>query len=149
MSDDLATATDAQQNELLTKYKEGKGPAYTQALAGAIPRLKGDNKSKARDALAERLTRMTADTLRAQLKDDDPEIRRAAALACAMKDDKSHVPDLIPLLDDSEPLVSRAAHAALKSLSNQDFGPAKDAPSKGRAQAIDAWKDWWAKQERK
>jgi len=149
MSDDLATATDAQQNELLTKYREGKGPAYTQALAGAIPRLKGDNKSKARDALAERLTRMTADTLRAQLKDDDPEIRRAASLACAMKDDKSHVPDVIPLLDDSEPLVSRAAHAALKSLTNQDFGPAKDAPSKDRAQAIDAWKDWWAKQERK
>jgi hypothetical protein len=149
MSDDLASASDAQQNELLMKYKEGKGPNYTQALAGAIPRLKGDNKSKARDALAERLTRMTADTLRAQLKDDDPEIRRAAALACAMKDDKSHVPDLIPLLDDAEPLVGRAAHAALKSLSNQDYGPAKDAPSKDRAQAIDAWKDWWAKQERK
>jgi len=149
MSDDLATASDAQQSELLIKYKEGKGPAYTQALATAIPRLKGENKSMARDALAERLTRMTADTLRIQLKDDDPEIRRAASLACAMKDDKSHVPDLIPLIDDSEPLVARAAHAALKSLTNQDFGPAKDASPKDRAKAIEAWKDWWTKKERK
>ncbi len=149
MSDDLAAATDAQQAELLSKYKEGKGPAYTQALAGAIPRLKGENKTKARDALAERFTRMTADTLRAELKDDDPEIRRAASLACAMKDDKSHISDLIPLLDDPEPLVGRAAHAALKSLTNQDFGPVKDASAKDRVQAIEAWKEWWAKQERK
>ncbi len=90
---------------------------------------------------------MTADTLRAQLKDDDPEIRRAASLACAMKDDKNHIPDLIPMLDDSEPLVSRAAHAALKSLTSQDFGPAKDASAKDRAKALEAWKTWWSKQQ--
>lgn len=149
MSDELAVAPDALQAELLAKYKEGKGPAYTLALAGAIPRLKGENKSKARDALAERFTRMKAATLRAELKDDDPEIRRAASLACAMKDDKSHIPDLIPLLDDPEPLVGRAAHAALKSLAGQDFGPAKDAQPNERAQAIAAWKGWWARQEAK
>jgi hypothetical protein len=149
MSDELATANDGQQSDLLTRYKEGKGQAYTQALAGAIPRLKGENKIKAREALAERLTRMTADTLRTELKDDDPEIRRAASLACAMKDDKIHVPDLIPLLDDPEPLVGRAAHAALKSLTSQDFGPPKDASSKDRAKAMEAWKDWWVKQENK
>ena len=64
-----------------------------------------------------------------------------------MKDDKSHIPDLIPLLDDREPLVGRAAHAALKSLTNQDFGPAKGASAKDRAQAVEAWKDWWEKQK--
>jgi len=149
MSEDLVAAPAPQQEELLGKYKEGKGAAYTLALAGAIPRLSGDSKTKARDALADRFTRMTAVTLRAELKDDDPEIRRAASLACAMKDDKSHVPDLIPLLDDPEPLVARAAHAALKSLTSQDFGPAKDASAKDRTQAIEAWKGWWAKQERK
>ena len=55
---------------------------------------------------------MTADTLRGKLKDDDAEIRRAAAVACAMKDEKSFVPDLIEILDDPEPIVSRAAMAA-------------------------------------
>jgi hypothetical protein len=149
MSDELVAAKAPQQEELLGKYKESKGSSYTLALAGAIPRLSGESKTKARYALAERLTRMTADTLRAELKDDDPEIRRAASLACAMKDDKSHIPDLIPLIDDPEPLVSRAAHAALTSLANQDFGPAKDASAKDRAQAIEAWRNWWAKQERK
>jgi hypothetical protein len=149
MIEDLVTANSPQQDELLGKYKEGKGAAYTLALAGAIPRLSGESKTKARDALAERLTRMTADTLRAELKDDDPEIRRAASLACAMKDDKNHVPDLIPLLDDPEPLVARAAHAALKSLTNQDFGPGKDGSPKDRAQAVEAWKGWWAKQEKR
>jgi hypothetical protein len=149
MSEELAAAKGTQQEELLAKYKEGKGSAYTMALAGAIARLSGDSKNKTRDALAERLTRMTAATLRAELKDDDPEIRRAASLACAMKDDKSHMPDLIPLLDDPEPLVNRAAHAALKSLSNQDFGPAKDASVKERARAVEAWKAWWEKQSQK
>jgi len=147
MTEELAATKGAQQEELLAKYKEAKGPAYTLALAGAIPRLSGESKSKARDALAERLTRMTAATLRAELKDEDAEIRRAASLACAMKDDKSHIPDLIPLLDDREPLVGRAAHAALKSLTNQDFGPAKGASAKDRAQAVEAWKDWWEKQK--
>jgi hypothetical protein len=149
MTEDLTAAPEGQQGELLAKYKEGKGPNYTQALAAAIPRLKGENKTKAREALAERFTRMTAVTLREELKDDDPEIRRAAALACAMKDDKSHVPDLIPLLDDPEPLVGRAAHAALKSLSSQDFGPAKDASPNERKQAIAAWKGWWVRQQLK
>jgi hypothetical protein len=149
MTEDLTAAKGAQQEELLAKYKEAKGPDYTLALAGAIPRLSGESKGKARDALAERLTRMTAATLRAELKDDDPEIRRAASLACAMKDDKSHIADLIPLLDDREPLVGRAAHAALKSLTNQDFGPPKDASAEDRAQAVEAWKTWWAKQQKK
>jgi len=45
--------------------------------------------------------------------------------------------------------AARAAHAALKSLTSQDFGPAKDASAKDRTQAMEAWKEWSAKQERK
>src|SRR5437899_8049193 len=48
MSEDLVAAPAPQQEELLGKYKEGKGAAYTLALAGAIPRLSGDSKTKAR-----------------------------------------------------------------------------------------------------
>jgi len=53
----------------------------TLALAAAIPQLTGTVKTKARSALAERLSRMTNHTLKDKLQDDDPEIRRAAALA--------------------------------------------------------------------
>ncbi len=149
MSADLIKAPAAQQGELLEKYKQRKGAVHTLALAGAIPKLSAEAKAKARDALAERLTRMTPATLRTELKNDDPEIRRAASLACAMKDDQGHIPDLIPLLDDAEPLVGRAAHVALKSLSNQDFGPDKDASPAARAKAIADWKAWWQKQSGK
>jgi hypothetical protein len=145
MSNELAKADPGRQAEMFEKYQEGKGSVYTLALAGAIPRLGGDAKSKAREALAQRLTRMTAATLRQELKDDDPEIRRAAALACAMKDDKSHVPDLIPLLEDREPIVGRAAHAALKNLSGKDFGPEANASRRDTANAVAAWKGWWDK----
>jgi len=145
LSNELAKADPGQQTEMFEKYQEGKGAVYTLALAGAIPRLGGEAKGKAREALAQRLTRMTAATLRQELKDDDPEIRRAAALACAMKDDKSHVPDLIPLLEDREPIVGRAAHAALKNISRKDFGPEANASRQETANAMAAWRGWWDK----
>jgi len=55
------------------------------------------------------------------------------------------MPDLIGLLDDQESLVQRAAHAALKRLTKQDFGPAADASQAARAEAITRWKDWWSR----
>ena len=110
--------------------------AYTDGLAAAIPQLDGAVKSKAREALAERLARMTAATLRDKLTEDNPEIRRAAALACTVKGDKQFVPDLIPLLEDHEPLVARAAQAALKDLTGQNLGARPD-----------KWKAWWKKQK--
>jgi hypothetical protein len=136
------------RDELLEKLREGKGSAYTEGLAGVIPRLDGPARRKAREALAERLTRMKADTLRAYLKDEEPEIRRAAALACAMKDDKQFVPALIGLLDDPEPLVERAAHAALKALTREDFGPKSGADRDERDKAVAAWRAWWEKHGR-
>ena len=50
------------------------------------------------------------------------------------------MPDLIRLLDDQESLVQRAAHAALKRLTNQDYGPAADASQAAKAQAVTRWK---------
>jgi hypothetical protein len=145
LSDELVKAGAGRQEQVLQKLRDGKGAVYTDALAHAIHRLDGPTKGQARDALADRLTRMKKETLDDKLKDDDLEIRRAAALACAMKDEKVHVPRLIELLQDPEADVARAAHAALKSLTNQDFGPARDAGKEDVARAAAAWKDWWAK----
>jgi HEAT repeats/Prenyltransferase and squalene oxidase repeat len=142
---ELVQASQERQEALIDKLRDNRGVVNTQALAMAIPQLTGSVKTKARDALAERLTRMTNQTLKDKLQDDDPEIRRAAALACALKEEKSFVPELIKLLDDEESLVQRAAHAALKRLTKQDLGPAADASPAQRAQAIIRWKDWWSK----
>jgi hypothetical protein len=138
---------DTQQAEL-EKLRDAKGLLNTQAIALAIPRLSGKIKTQAREALAERLTRMTADTLRDKLKDESAEIRRAAAVACATKEEKQFIPDLIELLNDPEMSVIRAARAALRALAKQDFGPASDADSAGRAAALDRWRKWWATQNK-
>ena len=145
LSDELVKADAGQQGEVLRKLRDSKGAVYTDALAHAIHRLDGAAKGPARDALADRLTRMTSTTLKDKLQDEDLEIRRAAALACAMKEEKAHVPRLIDMLEDPESDVARAAHAALKSLTNQDFGPSKDATRADVARAVAAWKEWWSK----
>jgi HEAT repeat protein len=90
---------------------------------------------------------MKADTLTNYLKDEEPEIRRAAALACALKESKAHVPQLIEVLRDPEPDVARAAEKALRELTGQKFGPAANATPAERDKAIAAWQEWWKKQK--
>ena len=132
----------------LERVRDAKGADYTKALVVAIPKLGGDRQKDARGALAERLTRMTAETLRGMMKGDEVELRRGAVLAAAMKDDKSHVPDLIDRLTDDNDGVSRAARAGLKSLTGEDFGPATGATRAERKTAADVWRTWWSKQKK-
>jgi hypothetical protein len=138
----LIEAPATEWKKTLEGVRDLKGSSYTQALVLAIGRLDGERRRDAREALAERLSRMTATTLRAMLKADDPEVRRAAALACGMKDAKNHVPDLIDRLTDEEEYVARAALASLKSLTGQDLGPAVGATKEQRKAAADAWRAW-------
>jgi hypothetical protein len=142
----LIQAPADKQAALIEQLREQKGLAHTEALARAIPQLTGLAKLKARDALAERLARMTVATLHDKLRDPSAEVRRAAALACAMKADKTFTTDLITLLEDPQPAVYAAAHAALKPLTGKDFGPALNANPADRAVAIAKWKEWWKSQ---
>jgi hypothetical protein len=148
ISSNLVKATGAERDKLLESIRDSKGVKFTVALAEAIPRLEGESHRKARQALADRLTRMKAETLGSYLEDEDAEIRRAAALAGAMKESKLLIPNLIPLLRDPETHVVRAAHAALKSLTDQDFGPALNASREDRDLAVRKWFEWWAKQRK-
>jgi len=131
---------------LFAKLRDTKGGEYTDSLAHAATKLRGDLQVEAREALVARLTRMTVDTLRKMLLDDDREVRRAAALAGAKKGDRSLVPDLILILSDGDPLLPAAGRAALKTLTGQDFGPAADASAGERTKSILAWKNWWSQQ---
>lgn len=127
----------------LSEARDTKGAEYTSGLVKAIPKLVGDRQTQAREALAERLTRMTAKTLRTMLRETDVELRRAATLACAMKDDKTHIPDLIDRITDSSDLVVRAARAGLKSLTQQDFGPPPNSDEAAKAKAVAEWNKWY------
>jgi hypothetical protein len=135
LADELVKAAPDQQATLLQKLRDTKGVENTEALTFAIPRLEGEARKNAREALAYRLARLKPETLTNYLKDEEKEIRRAAALACAMRSLKSHIPHLIPLMRDRETDVSRAAHAALKDLSGGDAGP-----------TAEDWEAWWKKQ---
>lgn len=132
----LLKAPAADWKKLLDATRDAKGPTHTRALVVLANNTDGDRKKDTREALAERLCRMTPDTLRGMLKANEPELRRAAALACAMKDDKAHVPDLVDAMGDAEGTVVRAAKAGLKSLTGKDFATAAE------------WRDWLAKEKK-
>lgn len=136
LSREVLQADRFHQLTLLGNLRDSKGLAYTLALAGAIPGLRGDMQETARQYLTDRLTRMTAETLRDKLGDDDPEVRRAAVMACTRKGKKELVPDLIALLGGDEPVTTRLAQAGLKELTGRDF----EAPA--------AWQAWWQDQGR-
>ncbi|HLW64007.1 MAG TPA: HEAT repeat domain-containing protein [Gemmataceae bacterium] len=138
----LLEATGAKQLELIKEYAAAKGASYTEAFVEAIPQLPDNSKKTARDCFAERMSRMSANTLKSRLQDKSPEMRRAAVLAVAMREEKELIPDVIASLEDPEELVSRAAHLALRSFSGKDLGPAAGASADEKAKAAAAWKDW-------
>jgi hypothetical protein len=134
----------------MKKYQETKGGEYTDALARAAGKLSGEAQTQAREALAQRLTRMTAVTLTDLMRDRDRELRRAAALAVAAKGKdrlSEFAPSLIRLVADDEAIVAQAARATLKSLTDQDFGPEAGAGPADRGKALVAWRNWWQKQK--
>ncbi len=149
MAAELMKTTGTDYATKLKELRDTKGSEYTRALLTATTALElGERKAAAREALAERLARMTPATLRAMLKANEAELRRAAALACAMKDDRDHIPDLIELLTDADDAVVRAARAALKSFTNRDLGPVTGATTDQKAATVAAWRAWLAAQKK-
>jgi hypothetical protein len=148
VADEVVRSKGRERNAAIDTLRESKGVAYTEALVDLIGRVDGEARADARHALAQRFTRLKDTTLREYLKDEEAEVRRAAALAISARGSRSLVPDLIRLLDDSQPLVQRAAHVALKDLSKKDFGPKADATGSERKSAIASWEKWWKEQSR-
>ena len=137
MARELAQAPAERRDELMQQYRDGKGVTFTEALAGAIPQLDGEGKRKARRPGGAADPHEGGGAGPRYFQDQDAEIRRAAALAAAMKEAKTLIPDLIPLLSDGEPAVAHAAHTALKDLSGEKLGPTED-----------EWKAWWKNRDR-
>ena len=105
---------------------------------------------RAQQKLEEVLTEMfmgAARRLIANLTVDECLQKRKAALAVELKGERPLIPELIALLEDADRGVGRAAHAALKEMARQDFGPTATANAAERAQAIARWKAWWASEK--
>jgi hypothetical protein len=147
LSEKVAKADREEQRTLINKLRDEKGAIHTEALAMCIAQLDRPNRAYAREALAERLARMSETTLAEKLHDENAEVRRGACLACAMKESKRFIPDLVRLLEDHEALVARAAHAALVSLTGEDLGPAANAEEAEHKRALEQWKEKWGKKK--
>ncbi|HJZ92449.1 MAG TPA: hypothetical protein VKE40_16350, partial [Gemmataceae bacterium] len=144
--DALVVAGPGDREVLLAKYRDEKGGEYSDALALAAAKLKGDRQTEARAALVQRLNRMKPNTLIDYMKDRDRELRRAAVLAAASKGkDRLHevAEALIARTADEDANVSQAARTSLKKLTNQDFGPESGDSASDRAKAMLAWRKWW------
>jgi hypothetical protein len=141
LTEELVSAPDSQKEAVLARLNKGKGTAYSDALAAAIPRLSGRWREQARLALADRLTRMTANTLRDKLGHDDAETRRAAAQAALRKKDGTLAPDLAGLLRDPDPAVAAAARRALEGLTGKKPDSTAGREGDGGARAAPAAKD--------
>ncbi len=139
----LAKQSDVKWEGKLKTARDAKGGQYTAGLAMAIPFLSDKRMIAAREFLADRLTRMTPDTLKAMLTDRDAELRRAACLAVAMKDEKKLTYDLIERVTDIDDIVVRAARASLKAMFNKDYGPPTGANDDRKRIALDEWKSWY------
>ena len=139
----LETATAETWKAKLEEARESKGAKWTRGLAKACNQLEAEKQQQAREALAERLTRMTAKTLRELLNDSDGELRRAACLAVAMREEKSLILAVIERITDPSEMVVRAAKASLKSMSQADFGPVSGASDEAKVKAAALWRTWY------
>jgi hypothetical protein len=150
MAEALVRAKGAERDELIRKYRDAKGSEHLDALLLAVHRLDAEAKAPVREALAERLTRMTANTINTMMTDKDAELRRAAALAAGGKGKDRRAEfagTLIERTADDSDLVVQAARAALKALTEKDFGPEPGATADARKVAHDAWNAWWQDQK--
>lgn len=115
----LPGASVSKRTELLQRLEEGKGIAYSAALADIIPRLEAKDKVAARATLQRRMMRMSLKTLADYLGDRDPEMRLAAIGAVAEKKIAEMVPALIQLVDLGDAETAPAAHAALEKITGK------------------------------
>jgi hypothetical protein len=142
LAEALASGPPADRDKALARLREAAGDDYTRALASALPRLAGDLKREARQALEARLAKLPAGLLRARLADKGSETRRAAALACAARGERELLPQLVGLLADRHGEVAQAARSALRELTGEDFGPRPKTGAAAGAAAVRRWQAW-------
>jgi hypothetical protein len=149
LRDSLIASSAHQQAERLKIYREKSGPGYATALAQAIPKLFPGLQKGARNQLADKLYSLPVRTLATNLSDPDMELRRAGIAVCRQRKLKSLTPELIEMLDDTDPSIAKEAHQVLQKFAAKDLGPKPNADRDARVQAMQAWRSWWEKESQK
>src|SRR5205085_11180127 len=113
--------------------------------AKAIPDLSDEVRQRAREILRERLGAEPLKMIRANLSEEDRELRYAAVRVCRQKKVRELVPDLIPRLDDPDGTIIWQARKTPEEMTGYDIGPRIGAGAVERAQAVQFWQRWWKK----
>jgi hypothetical protein len=145
-------ATEAELNRgsklrpILIEIERREGDKVLGALAQSAVSYEDEIRDFAANLLVSYLARQNEDYLKERLKDDQKQIRRAAAKAVAKKGLRLGS-ELIARLSDEEPDVRQAARMALVKLGKGvDHGPEPDASKPERDAAAARWREWWEKQ---
>src|SRR5262249_55557111 len=135
-----------QLKSILVELEKRRGEPVLSTLGIAAASYEADVQQLARQLLVRHLGRQTAAELKVQLKNDQAEVRAAAARLVGSKGLRFGS-ELIDLLGDAETVVRQAARQALVQLARgTDFGPEANASDTERAEAVRQWRDWWDRQ---
>jgi hypothetical protein len=126
--------------------------------AASLPALgrAGDLAAPAPGTAAESTTRPVIDAILARLTPAEvegllaspwPVLRRGAADELGRRGDWGPIPRLIERLEDREPVVRDAAHAALRRLTNE-FLETGAGPTLAAAPLAERWRTWWRQEGR-
>ena len=150
---DLVRSTEIEKGprlgQVLVELEKRDGGQVIDALgkaAAATPEI--ETQELARTLLTKHLSRQDGLIVKERLKDDQAEVRAAAAQAAGIKVLRLVGSELIDLLNDDNGGVRGAARKALVVLSRgADYGPEPEAEAPDREAAIRKWRDWWAQQD--
>jgi hypothetical protein len=136
--------------EILNELEKRPGETAIATLAAMThPDVESEIRYLALELLLKNLARQPVDTIKQKLHDKRPEVRSAAVWVVAERR-LPYGTELIELLADKDLDVAQAARQALNRLAggDTDFGPNRGATETERAEAIQQWREWWAKQEK-
>jgi hypothetical protein len=132
--------------QVLVELEQRRGRDVLDGLVTATSNSDRATGQFARDLLDRHLGGQKPGFVQEKLKDEQPEVRRAAARVVAARMPRL-AGDLIDLLTDERADVRGEAHQALVRLSGgQDFGPPADASRDQFEEAQKKWRDWWRRQ---
>ena len=141
LAEEMKTAIGPRVDEILKKMEDNTDAAYREALLDIIyneKEIRGSYRNKARDALANRMSRLEADKVARYLTEDDKELRKSALLGAERAEYRELIPNIIDRLNDKDPDVAKLAHEVLKAMTKQDHGSTPD-----------GWKRWYEANKKK
>jgi hypothetical protein len=149
LADAASTERGPRLKQVLVELEQRRGKEVLAGLCTAAGSYDREVQQLGRDLLDRHLTRQPAAFVKDKLKDDQPEVRMAAARVAAAKH-PALAGAVIDLLVDDQADVRTAARQALVGLSRgEDFGPSADAGKDEREQARQKWRAWWERQTRR